>query len=189
MAKQVDGVYDDDPRTNPDAVKFDALSYAEVLERRLKVADATAISLCMDNDLPIVVFDIFAEQGIARAVAGEKIGTLISARRQRSMIDETLFDAEERMEKAVTVAQDDFGGIRTGRATPQMFQKIVVDYYGAMTPIIQLASLTVPEPRMAVITPYDKSSLGRDRARDPRLRPRASTRPTTAPSSGSPSRS
>jgi ribosome recycling factor len=76
------------------------------------------------------------------------------------MIDETLLDAEERMEKAVAVAQDDFGGIRTGRAAPQMFQKIVVDYYGAMTPIIQLASLTVPEPRMAIITPYDKTSLG-----------------------------
>ncbi len=76
------------------------------------------------------------------------------------MIDETLLDAEERMDKAVTVAKDDFGGIRTGRATPQMFAKIVVDYYGAMTPIIQLASLTVPEPRMAVIGPYDKSSLG-----------------------------
>jgi ribosome recycling factor len=76
------------------------------------------------------------------------------------MIDETLFSAEERMEKAVTVAQDDFGGIRTGRATPQMFQKIVVDYYGAMTPIISLASLTVPEPRMAIVQPYDKGSLG-----------------------------
>jgi uridylate kinase len=83
MAKQVDGVYDDDPRKNPDAVRFDALSYAEVLERRLKVADATAISLCMDNDLPLVVFDIFAEGGIARAVAGEKIGTLISAEATR----------------------------------------------------------------------------------------------------------
>jgi len=79
MAKKVDGVYDDDPRKNPDAVKFDQLSYAEVLDRRLKVADATAISLCMDNDLPIVVFDIFADSGIARAVAGEKIGTLITA--------------------------------------------------------------------------------------------------------------
>ncbi len=79
MAKQVDGVYDDDPRKNPAAVKFDALSYAEVLERRLKVADATAISLCMDNDLPIVVFDIFAEGGIARAVRGDKIGTRVSA--------------------------------------------------------------------------------------------------------------
>jgi uridylate kinase len=77
MAKQVDGVYDDDPRKNPDAVKFDSLSYAEVLERRLKVADATAISLCMDNALPIVVFDVFAEGGIARAVRGEKIGTFV----------------------------------------------------------------------------------------------------------------
>src|SRR3954471_4979254 len=78
MAKQVDGVYDDDPRKNPDAVKFDALSYAEVLERRLKVADATAISLCMDNRLPIVVFDLMTEGNIARAVRGEKIGTLVS---------------------------------------------------------------------------------------------------------------
>ncbi len=78
MAKQVDGVYDDDPRKNPDAVKFDTLSYAEVLERRLKVADATAISLCMDNRLPIVVFNLHAEGGIARAVRGDKIGTLVS---------------------------------------------------------------------------------------------------------------
>ena len=78
MAKQVDGVYDDDPRKNPDAVKFDSLTYAEVLERRLKVADATAISLCMDNRLPIVVFDLMCEGNIARAVRGEKIGTLVS---------------------------------------------------------------------------------------------------------------
>ncbi len=76
------------------------------------------------------------------------------------MIDETLLDAEEKMEKAVTVAKDDFGSIRTGRATPAMFSKIVVDYYGSYTPVNQLASLTVPEPRMAIVTPYDKSSLG-----------------------------
>ena len=76
------------------------------------------------------------------------------------MIDDTLLDAEERMDKAVTVAKDDFSGIRTGRATPAMFNKIVVEYYGAMTPVNQLASLNVPEPRMAVISPYDKASLG-----------------------------
>ncbi len=76
------------------------------------------------------------------------------------MIDDTLLDAEEKMDKAVTVAKDDFAGIRTGRATPAMFNKIVVDYYGAMTPVNQLSSLTVPEPRMAVISPYDKGSLG-----------------------------
>jgi ribosome recycling factor len=76
------------------------------------------------------------------------------------VIDEILLDAEERMEKAVAVAKDDFAGIRTGRATPQMFNKIVVDYYGAMTPVVQLASFSIPEPRMCVITPYDKTSLG-----------------------------
>ena len=76
------------------------------------------------------------------------------------MIDETLLDAEERMEKAVAVAKDDFAGIRTGRATPAMFNKILVEYYGAPTPVIQLASFSVPEPRMAIVTPYDKTSMG-----------------------------
>ncbi|MEP6462109.1 MAG: UMP kinase [Frankiaceae bacterium] len=77
-ATKVDGVYDDDPTTNPDAVKFDRLDYAEVLARGLKVMDATAISLCMDNGLPIVVFDLLGEGNIIRAVRGEKIGTLVA---------------------------------------------------------------------------------------------------------------
>jgi len=75
------------------------------------------------------------------------------------MIDDTLLEAEEKMDKALGVARDDFAAVRTGRVTPQMFGKIVVDYYGTMTPVPQLASLTVPEPRMAVVTPYDKSQL------------------------------
>jgi uridylate kinase len=78
MAKTVDGVYDDDPKTNPTATKFDQLAYGEVIRRGLKVADATAISLCMDNKLPIVVFNLLTEGNIARAVQGEKIGTLVS---------------------------------------------------------------------------------------------------------------
>jgi len=80
MAKGVDGVYDSDPRTNPDAKRFNELSPAEVLARGLKVADATAISLCQDNNLPIVVFNLLVEGNIARAVRGEPIGTLVSAR-------------------------------------------------------------------------------------------------------------
>jgi ribosome recycling factor len=75
------------------------------------------------------------------------------------VIDETLFEAEEKMEKAVAVLHDDLATIRTGRATPQMFSKIVADYYGSPTPVNQLASMTVPEPRMAIISPYDKGSL------------------------------
>lgn len=75
------------------------------------------------------------------------------------MIEETLFDAEERMEKAVEVAKEEFGSIRTGRATPQMFAKIVIDYYGAPTPLPQLATVTTPEARMAIIKPFDPSQL------------------------------
>ncbi|MCE7079965.1 ribosome recycling factor [Streptomyces sp. ST2-7A] len=75
------------------------------------------------------------------------------------MIEEALLEAEEKMEKAVVVAKDDFAAIRTGRAHPAMFNKIVADYYGATTPINQLASFSVPEPRMAVVTPFDKSAL------------------------------
>ncbi len=75
------------------------------------------------------------------------------------VIEETLLEAEEKMEKAVVVAKEDFAAIRTGRAHPAMFNKIVADYYGALTPINQLASFSVPEPRMAVVTPFDKSAL------------------------------
>ena len=78
MAKGVDGVYDADPRTHPQARKFDTVSYDEVLRRGLKVADATAFSLCMDNKMPIIVFNLLEDGNIARAVRGERIGTLVS---------------------------------------------------------------------------------------------------------------
>jgi ribosome recycling factor len=75
------------------------------------------------------------------------------------MIDDTLLEAEEKMDKAVTVAKEDFSNIRTGRVTPSIFSKITAEYYGSQTPLQQLASFHVPEPRMIVIQPYDKSSL------------------------------
>lgn len=76
------------------------------------------------------------------------------------MIDEALFDAEEKMEKAVAVARDDLSTIRTGRANPGMFSRIVIDYYGATTPITQLCSINVPEARLVVIKPYEATQLG-----------------------------
>lgn len=79
MAKSVDGVYDSDPKTNPDAVRFDTLDYDEVLARDLKFADATAISLCRDNAMPILVFNLLEDGNIRRAVHGEKIGTMVTA--------------------------------------------------------------------------------------------------------------
>ena len=81
MAKNaVDGVYDSDPRKNPDARRYDQLTHMDVVEQRLEVMDATALTLCMDKGLPIVVFDIFEEGNLARLFRGERVGTLIQSR-------------------------------------------------------------------------------------------------------------
>ncbi|MBM9433712.1 ribosome recycling factor [Flaviflexus equikiangi] len=75
------------------------------------------------------------------------------------MIDETLLEAEEKMERAIEVAQNDFSHIRSGRANAGMFNQILVDYYGAATPLQQLATVAVPEARTVTIAPYDRSSI------------------------------
>jgi uridylate kinase len=76
-ATKVDGVYDSDPKRNPNAVKFDELTYIDVLSRRLEVMDSTAISLCMENNLPILVVNLWDEKALHQALMGEKIGTLV----------------------------------------------------------------------------------------------------------------
>ena len=76
---RVDGVYDSDPLKNPKAKKFEKLTYLDALNMRLEVMDSTALSICMENDLPVIVFDLQAPRSIERAVAGERSGTLISA--------------------------------------------------------------------------------------------------------------
>ncbi len=78
LAKKVDGVYDKDPHKFDDAVKYDKLSYLEILEKGLQVMDSTATSLCMDNNIPIIVFGLDEPGNIKRAISGEKIGTLVS---------------------------------------------------------------------------------------------------------------
>lgn len=81
MAKKgVDGVYDSDPAKNPDAKKFDTLDYIEVIQRKLQVMDSTAISLCMDNNIPIIVFNIDKPGNILAAASGEKIGTVVGGK-------------------------------------------------------------------------------------------------------------
>jgi uridylate kinase len=78
MAKnKIDGVYSDDPKTNPEAVKYDELTYLDVLNQNLKVMDATAVSLCMSKNMPITVFDIFTPGNLEKVIAGERVGTLI----------------------------------------------------------------------------------------------------------------
>ena len=77
LAKNIDGVYDDDPKQNPEAKMFDHIAYIEVLNRGLNVMDTTAISLCMDNDIPIIVFGLEDKNNIKTAIMGKKIGTTI----------------------------------------------------------------------------------------------------------------
>jgi len=77
-ATKVDGVYDSDPATTAEAKKFDTLTYIDAINRRLKVMDSTALSLCMDNDMPIVVLDLWGENSLLKAVKGELVGTLVS---------------------------------------------------------------------------------------------------------------
>ncbi|MGV8871007.1 MAG: UMP kinase [Rhodococcus sp. (in: high G+C Gram-positive bacteria)] len=79
MAKGVDGVYSADPRVDPDATMYDTITHREAIEQGLKVADATAFSLCMDNEMPMLVFNLLIQGNIARAVSGEKIGTLVTS--------------------------------------------------------------------------------------------------------------
>lgn len=81
-ATKVDGVYDADPKKNADARRFKSISYMDSIQRRLKIMDSTALALCMENNLPIIVFDIFQEESLRRLISGETIGTLISSREE-----------------------------------------------------------------------------------------------------------
>jgi uridylate kinase len=78
-ATKVDGIYDSDPKTNPNALRYETITYVEALVKRLKIMDSTAFSLCMDNRIPIIVFDMSTPQNVKRVVCGEKVGTLVTA--------------------------------------------------------------------------------------------------------------
>src|SRR5687768_5078181 len=78
-ATKVDGIYDSDPKKNPHAKRYDKISYLEALQKQLKVMDSTAFSLCMDNKMPIIVFDMFEDDNLARVVRGEKVGTMVTS--------------------------------------------------------------------------------------------------------------
>ena len=87
MAKNnVDGVYDSDPNTNPDASRFASLDYMEAISKRLDVMDSTALSMCMDNHLPLIVFDLFQPGNLARVLEGEPLGTIIAGEKQRDVV-------------------------------------------------------------------------------------------------------
>ena len=137
------------------------ITHMEALQRGLRVMDATALTLCMENRLPIHVFNMDDEQNIERIVSGERVGTLVKpeAGIMSELIDELLADAGERMSEAVEAAQNEFSSVRTGRASPSVLDRIMVDYYGATTPLKQLATINVPEARLLTVQPYDEASI------------------------------
>ena len=175
----VDGVYSDDPEINPHAVRYEKLTYAQVLRDNLQVMDMAAISLCREGKMPILVFNFKREGNIERAIAGHPIGTLVernaSDRSQRPChelprgltmtSDEILMDTEERMEKAVNVFRDELRGLRTGRATPALVDSLRVEYYGSPTPLKQLAQISTPDPQQIVIRPFDPACSRTSRRR------------------------
>ena len=145
-ATKVDGVYDKDPAKHPDAVKHDQLSYQDVLSGELGVMDATAISLCKENNIPIVVFDLFEPGNIGKAVAGEAIGSRIGTQPEAPTTDDvptsimSTKDLEASMRKSLEATQRNFNTIRTGRANSALLDRISVEYYGADTPLKSLAT-------------------------------------------------
>ena len=171
-ATKVDGVYDSDPVKNPDAKRYDRISYMEVLSQGLNVMDSTATSLCMDNKVPMIVFDLTVQGNIARALKGEDVGTTVEERLPRrpgragaqgkgtEMIDEIMLETEEKMQRAVNGLHNAFGTVRTGRANAMVLDRIKVDYYGVPTPINQMAGVKTPDAHMLVIEPWDKGVLG-----------------------------
>ena len=78
-ATKVDGIYDSDPKKNPDAKRFDQIRYIDALQKQLKVMDSTAFSLCMDNKMPIIVFELFEPHNLKRVILGESVGTVVTA--------------------------------------------------------------------------------------------------------------
>ena len=162
MAKNgVPGVLDGDPRTAPDAKLIRRLTHLQAIERGLKVMDTTALSLCMDNHLPIHVFEL-APGNIARVGRGEEVGTIMPRprrRRTRTVIEDFVTDADQRMDKSVEATHEHFNSVRTGRASPALLDRIQIDYYGTPTPLKNIATINVPEPRLLTIQPFDPSSI------------------------------
>ena len=160
MAKNgVEGVYSADPALDPDAEFIPEITHRDALTRGLEVMDSTAFALCMDNNLPIVVFNMADGRNIGKIVSGERVGTLVRTGRTGRMIDELLADARERMAQ---VGRRDPPRVRVGphRARePGAARPHLGRLLRNATPLKQLATITAPEARLLTIQPYDKTSI------------------------------
>ncbi len=161
-ATRVDGVYTADPEKDPSAVLLPEITYLSALEMGLKVMDATAISLCMDNHLPIVVFNMRRDGQHQADRHGRERGLLGPPERtgSKAMIKEVEASCEKRMKSSLDAFRHELSSIRTGRASISLLDGIVIDYYGTPTPLNQVAKLAVPEPTMITVQPFDPAVSG-----------------------------
>ena len=134
------------------------ITHMEALQRGLRVMDATALTLCMENE-PADPRLQHGRRAQHRADSVRRTGGNAGDNEMSELIDELLADARERMGKSVEATNHEFGSVRTGRASPALLDRIVVDYYGAPTPLKQLATINAPEARLLTVQPYDKSSI------------------------------
>ena len=138
----------------------------DVLQRGLEVMDSTAMALCMDNALPVIVFDMAVPGNIRRVIWGEAIGTYVGGRKRapvgtRSVSDSWPMHISKRsnssMGKCVEATRSEFASIRTGRATPALLDRLHVEAYGQPVPLKQVAGVSTPDSRTLVITAWDKA--------------------------------
>ena len=189
-ATKVDGVYDADPMTSPNATRYERLGYQDLLRDQLKVLDAAAVSLCLENDLPIVVFDLNAPDNISEGCPRRAGGypDLRAGWRSHRMTSETLAGAERKMQRAVEVMERDFQGLRTGRASTSLVERLVrrlLRHADAAQPARVDQRPRVPPDRDPAVGPRGHR---RDREGDPEERHRPHARTSTARSCDSTSR-
>ena len=162
MAKSgIKGVYDGDPKEDPNATFLPALTHLEAIERGLRVMDTTALSLCMENSLPIHVFEL-ADGNILRVATGEQVRNHHLDPRKGALmptIEEFLDDAKRRMDRSIETTRTEFNSVRTGRASAALLDRITIDYYGTATPLKNMATIGVPEPRMITVQPFDPTQI------------------------------
>ena len=165
---QVDGVYSADPRRDPKAVRYDHVTFQEAISQGLAVMDTAAFALARDNGLPIIVFNVH-EAGRLGANRGGGGGRHAGFRRlsgrapgPRRDWDDAMEqgldfkDLSRRMHGAVSVLKTELSGLRTGRASPNLLDPVMVSAYGTQMPINQVATINVPEPRMLSVQVWDK---------------------------------
>ena len=159
---KVDGIYDADPVKNPSAKKYQTISFLSILNQGLKVMDATAISLCMDNNFPLIVFNL-KEQATSNASPRARRSAPLSPPIAANFLGSRLMSnpaairqrVTGKMEAALEHLKRDLAGLRTGRASVALFDGVRVDYYGTMTPLKQVANISTPEARLITIQPWE----------------------------------